>query len=90
MEGNADRDGFALLERLAARAREESPQCIPVAAGVLRQLRAPERTPLAWLAAGAAALALLAIVTLGLPGSHEDPLDTVFEAASFVQQDGGF
>lgn len=89
MGNNGMHDALDVVERLAARARQETPQPIPVAADVVRRLRVVERSPLAWMAACAVALTVMAITALALPGGEGDPLEEVFEAASFVQSDGG-
>jgi len=82
-------DPLDLVERLAARARQNAPQPLSVADDVVRRLRKPERTPLVWMTACAVAVTLLVIFTLGFPGGNADFLDTVFQAANFIQTEGG-
>ncbi len=82
-------DPLDLVDRLAARARQHAPQTLSVADDVLRRLHKPERTPLVWMTACAVTVTLLVVLTVGFPNSNADSLDTVFQAASFIQTEGG-
>lgn len=83
-------DPLDLVERLAARARREAPEPADVAGDVLKRLRAPARTPLGWVAVCAVAAAAVLVVAAGLADGDGDALDAVFEAASFIEPEGGF
>jgi len=83
-------DPLDVVERLAVRARMDAPQSVSVADDVVRRLRTPERSPLAWLTACAVAAALLVIVLGGMPQLDPDSLDDVFQTAAIIQLDGGF
>jgi hypothetical protein len=83
-------DPLDIVERLAVRARMEAPQPVSVAEDVVRRLRNPERSPLAWLTACAVAAALLMMVFGGMPQLDPDALDDVFQTAAIIELDGGF
>lgn len=90
MGENDMNDPLDLVERLASRARREAPEPADVAGDVLRLLRAPARTPLGWVALCAVAAAVVLVAAAGLADGNADALDAVFEAASFIQPEGGF
>jgi hypothetical protein len=79
-----------LLDRLAARARLREPETFSVADDVLRVLRRPEPSPWAWMTVCAVTAAALMAVFAGVGGTGGDALDTMFQAANFIQTDGGF
>ena len=83
-------DPLDLVERLAARARREAPEPADVAGEVLKRLHAPARTPLGWVAVCAVAAAVVLVAAAGTAGESGDALDAVFEAASFIEPEGGF
>ncbi len=83
-------DPLELVERLAAQARRHTPPPFSVADEVMRTLRKPERSPLAWITACAVAATLLLLALTGMPQPEMDSLDAVFQAADFIQLDGGF
>ena len=82
-------DPLDLLDRLATRARQHAPQPLSVADDVIRQLRKPVRSPLVWMTACAMAATLLVFVLVGVPRADQEPLDTIFKAANFIQTEGG-
>lgn len=77
------------VERLAATARKDSPPEVTVANDVLRRLRVPERAPLAWVTACAVAAMALIMLLAAWPSTTADPLDTLFQAADFIQPEKG-
>jgi hypothetical protein len=83
-------DPLNVVERLAVRARELAPESMPLADGVMRRLRRPERNPLAWFTAAAVAAMILLVVLSGVSGDGGDALDVVFQATNLIQMEGGF
>lgn len=90
MENDTRNDPLVLLDRLAARARQHAPQPLSVAEDVVRQLRQAERSPLMWMTACAVVATLLVLVFVGAPQPETDSLETLFQAANFIQTEGGF
>ena len=83
-------DPLDMVERLARNARREAPEPADVAEDVLRSLRVPPRTPLGWVAVCAVAAVAVMVVAAGLADGNGNALDAVFEAASFIEPEGGF
>ena len=83
-------DSMDLLDRLAARAKLREPETFSVADDVLRALRRPEPNLWAWMTAFAVTAAALMAIFAGVGGTNADALDTMFQAADFIQTDGGF